>query len=232
MSNSPKLWKTSVLVAILVVFSISDAFGRTEVGSSGDSVQSQDIQKQGEAEAAEYFKKENKGETPSTSGPVASGDHYMAIHFGGFFDSDSYEWSGRWPHDNDPGKLTVGVTYKLDSYGKFADFAIRGDFRTFSMPEGEPFMLDVLAMLLFPEDSSRFPLYFGLGVGPGIFFKQIPGRSYLALSYQMVVGARVFDVIGQSAGLFIEGGLKNHLHLLSGGQFNGFFLAGGVMFQF
>jgi hypothetical protein len=41
-----------------------------------------------------------------------------------------------------------------------------------------------------------------------------------------------FENIYEGAGFLIEGGLKNHLHLLTDGQFNGTYLAGGMVFVF
>ena len=59
----------------------------------------------------------------------------------------------------------------------------------------------------------------------------VPGESFLAVQYQLVAGARLFNVVGQT-GFFIESGLKNHINLLSDGQFNGYFLTVGTIFTF
>jgi hypothetical protein len=68
-------------------------------------------------------------------------------------------------------------------------------------------------------------------VGPGIFFKQASQESSLSLDYELVAGARLFDMV-ENTGFFLEFGLKNHLLLLSDGQFNGVYLAGGALFTF
>jgi hypothetical protein len=86
-------------------------------------------------------------------------------------------------------------------------------------------------MILLPEASSKFPLFFGLGLGPGFFFNQISQESFLSVNYQLVAGARFFNVL-QSTGFFIEGGLKNGFLLLTDGQYLGYFLAIGAVFAF
>ncbi|HEX4923769.1 MAG TPA: hypothetical protein VFV50_06775, partial [Bdellovibrionales bacterium] len=59
----------------------------------------------------------------------------------------------------------------------------------------------------------------------------ISQESALAIDYQLIGGVRLFDVF-ENTGFSFEMGLKNHLHLLSDGQFNGVFAAAGVIFTF
>jgi hypothetical protein len=61
--------------------------------------------------------------------------------------------------------------------------------------------------------------------------KQIADESILALDYSLVAGARFLNVI-DTMGFMIETGLKNHIHLLSDGQFNGVFVNVGTVFTF
>lgn len=84
---------------------------------------------------------------------------------------------------------------------------------------------------MFPDASSKFPLYFGVGAGLGVFVKQLSGESAMSLDYQVLAGARFFDLFN-NAGFFLEAGLKNHMHMLSDGQFNGTFVAAGSVFTF
>jgi hypothetical protein len=86
-------------------------------------------------------------------------------------------------------------------------------------------------MIFFPDANSRFPLYFGGGAGLGVFFKQLENESALSFDYQLVAGARFFDLI-DNFGLMIETGMKNHILLFSDGQFNGVFLTVGGVFNF
>jgi len=94
-----------------------------------------------------------------------------------------------------------------------------------------PLKMSLMPLLIFPDASSKFPLYFGIGGGPGIFFKQIADESQIAFDYQFLMGARFFDIVNQ-AGFFVETGMKNHLLVLTSGQFNGVFLTSGAVFTF
>ena len=83
----------------------------------------------------------------------------------------------------------------------------------------------------FPDAASKFPLYFGVGAGPGVFFKQINDESRVTLDYQLFMGLRLFEIFEQT-GFYIEGGLRNHLQLTSDGQLNGTYLSAGAVFTF
>jgi hypothetical protein len=74
-------------------------------------------------------------------------------------------------------------------------------------------------------------LYFGAGAGLGIFVKQLPSESQLALDYQLIGGARFLDVF-DNVGIIVEAGLKNHLMLDFSGQYNGVFVNAGAVFAF
>lgn len=178
----------------------------------------------GRKEATKYF---TSNRAPSSAG---SRDHYMGLHIGGFISSESYVW-GRSDKSEDNGKLTMGVTYRLGEWANAADWLIRGDFISYSVDESKPLKLSVIFAAVFPDANSRFPLYFGAGLGPGIFFKQAKKESPLSLDYQLYGGVRFFDVF-EGVGFFGEAGLKNHMHLLSDGQFNSVFFAIGTLFTF
>ncbi len=227
MKNSAIAYFLSVL--ILTTISAQNLWGKTEVNENG------------EAEARRYFSKRDpqsnsSANSPaaktSSSGPstLAEDEHYLAIHIGSFVSSDSYQWGGT-PHVGSVGRLNMGLTYRLGMFGSFADWAIRADFIGYELPEGKPVQLVVLPLLMFPEAGSKFPLYFGVGLGPGFFFNQIQQESFLSLNYQLLAGARFFNMI-ENTGFFIEGGLKNNILLLSDGQFMGYFLAVGAVFTF
>jgi hypothetical protein len=192
--------------------------------SSGDAA--------GEAQAQKYFQKKKD---PAAAGQkddntVSPNEHYLAIHLGGFLSSDAYQW-GATPHVSSAGRLQGGVTYRMGELGKLADWALRADFIGYQLPEGTALNMSVLPMILFPDAASTFPVYFGIGIGPGVFLSQITNESTLSLNYELVGGVRFFNVIGNT-GFFVETGLKNEIHLLSDGQFNGFFLSLGALFVF
>ena len=156
--------------------------------------------------------------------------HYLALHIGGFISDNEYKWG---PKDADAnvGKLSIGLTYRFGEWQNSMDFNMRIDYQTYNVGDGAN-KLSFLPVILFPEASSRFPLYFGVGAGLGVFTKQAPGESPISFDYQLLVGARFFNIADTNAGVFLEAGLKNHFLIFSDGQFNGAFMALGGVFTF
>ncbi len=229
----------SFFLFIVLVFGFSSlGLSKTPVGeegaSSGDEPNPPAVQgspapaPSGENQARKYFQKRSDGQQNDNS--VSPNDHYLALHLGGFLGSDAYQWGGT-PHVSNAGRLQGGVTYRMGELGRLADWALRADFIGYQFPEGTALNFAVLPMILFPDAASTFPVYFGIGVGPGVFFQQITNESTLSLNYELVGGVRFFNLIGNT-GFFVETGLKNEVHLLSDGQFNGFFLSVGALFVF
>ncbi len=161
--------------------------------------------------------------------PGPTGPRYLSLHVGGFIDQDVYRWGDR--DNQDVGQLNTGVSYKVGEWTQAMDLLFRADFTTFHLLERRALKMSLLPVVTFPDSGSQFPLYFGAGAGLGVFFKQAPGFSSLSLDYQILAGARFFDVF-QGAGLMFEGGLKNHVHLFSKGQHNGIFFTAGTVFRF
>ncbi len=157
-----------------------------------------------------------------------SSDSFLAIHLGGFVSSTSYAWAGG-TREN-PARSTYGVTYLFEEWGRM-DLSARIDFNEFHLGSERPRKLSVLPLLTFPAADTKFPLYFGFGAGLGIFFKQVQDESSLSLDYQLVVGARLFELY-ESMGAFVEYGMKNHIHLFSDGQLNATHLTAGLLFTF
>lgn len=184
----------------------------------------QELPKVGRQAAQKYF--ENR--SPAASG--GSSDHYLALHFGRFMGSQAYEWLERGKQEN-IGENSIGLTYRVGEWENSMDLNLRIDFNEYKIGEDRPLKMTLMPLLTFPDASSRFPLYFGFGAGLGVFFKQIQDESTVAFDYQLLMGARFFNVYGNT-GFFIETGLKNHLHLLTSGQFNGTFLTLGAVFTF
>ncbi len=174
----------------------------------------------GKAAADKYFKPKAK---------LTRTDHYMAVQLGFFSEGTAYKW-GLEDKVESVGKWTGGVTYRFDEWGGM-DTLFRVELGAFEL-EGEKMnKLSFMPVLAFPEASSEFPLYFGIGGGLGVFFKQINNESSLSIDYQVLVGARFFNIL-DSIGFLVEAGLKNHLHILSDGQFNGVFFSAGTLFVF
>ena len=190
----------------------------------------------GRKAAQKYFKKDAKPEGAEEGGESSESkenvntDHFMAIHIGTFFNDESFSW-GNTRNVDGAGDFGFGVTYRMGEWAKSMDLLFRGEWLSYELPEGKPSKLSFLSMVQFPEASSGFPLYFGLGAGLGIFTKQISGESDVSLDYQVVGGARWF-ILYNSVGFVSEVGLKNHFHLFSSGQFNSLFFSVGSVFTF
>ena len=167
---------------------------------------------------------------PSSSNSSGPDAHYLAIYGGAYVSDNSYKWGNK-DNQTGTGQSTVGVTYRVGEWRNSMDLGVRIDYSTYSLDTGRASKLSFLPVVTFPDASSKFPLYFGAGIGLGVFTSQIPNESALSLDYQLILGARFFDVI-ENTGFFIEAGLKNHLLLLSDGQFNGTFVALGPVFSF
>ncbi|MGE3975782.1 MAG: hypothetical protein AB7F59_14750 [Bdellovibrionales bacterium] len=225
---------SSLLGLLVFNFGLEPLFAKTEIKDEEiieQEVVTDDVtpRKQvGEKAASKYFTRKESARASSSSSSDRA--HFLALHIGTFVDSDSYKW-GVSDHVEDNGKLNMGLTYRMGQWSDTMDMHLRVDFISYDLPEAKPLKMSVIPLFLFPDADSEFPLYFGAGIGPGIFFKQVAQESSLTLDYQLVAGARAFDLI-ENTGFFIETGLKNHLNLLSDGQFNGVFIAGGAMFTF
>ncbi len=184
--------------------------------------------KTGREKAQEYFQSDAE-KAPRGSSRVNSGDHYLAIHASNYMNSETWLW-GQKDKQKDTGKAGFGVTYRFDEWGQ-TDLNVRFELNEFKVVDQKPVKFTILPVIVFPEAGSQFPLYFGAGAGLGVFFKQIDQESNLSFDYQLFMGARFFNIAG-STGFFIETGIKNHVHLLSDGQFNGTYLALGALFTF
>ncbi|HMN69390.1 MAG TPA: hypothetical protein PKC28_12685 [Bdellovibrionales bacterium] len=187
----------------------------------------------GKARAREYFQTRENEVAPAKAArrPAQEGGtpRYLALHIGSFFTSSAYSWGRN--NQEDVGKLNAGLTYRLGEWVNSMDWALRVDYTNYQLDEGSARKLSFGAILTFPDSNSRFPLYFGGGLGAGFFIKQIDDQSAIALDYSLFGGARFLDVI-DNLGFMVEVGLKNHLHLLETGQFNGVFINVGTVFAF
>ena len=204
--------KLSILVFISIFTVSFQAFAEPVVGRDA---------------AAGYMGRVNRDEEVASSGPRS---HYMALHIGKLVNADAWEWGDETKNKN-VGSATVGVTYRVKEWMDTTDLLIRIDLNEYDIDGEKPQKLSFIPILLFPEASSEFPLYFGAGIGLGVFFKQLDGESPVAIDYQMIVGIRFFDVF-ENVGLFLESGLKTHIQLTDGGQVNASYIATGALFTF
>jgi hypothetical protein len=182
--------------------------------------------------AARYFsgKDVDTNPQPTPAARESSGfERLLMLHVGGYTSSTAYEWKDSNKRTG-VGKATYGVTYLFDQWNGI-DLNMRFDFNEYKIDDERATKLSLMPLWTFPMAESKFPLYFGFGAGLGVFFNQIENESNLSFDYQVIAGARFLDLI-ENCGAFVEFGMKNHLHLLSDGQFNGTALSAGAVFTF
>lgn len=208
----------------IIILLLGISLGLTSVASAADQP------RVGRRAAAKYFGKDvEPSREVAAEESSYSGDRLLMLHIGGYSNSSSYQWKDS-NRRNGVGKATYGVTYLFDKWAGL-DVNVRFDFNEYKIDEERATKLSAMPLWTFPAAETKFPLYFGGGVGAGVYFTQLADESNISLDYQLVVGTRFLDLI-ENAGFFAEYGLKNHLHLLSDGQFNGAAVSVGAVFSF
>ncbi|MCB0413492.1 MAG: hypothetical protein KDD50_04110 [Bdellovibrionales bacterium] len=209
----------TLLFVLLLIYSPSLIYAAVEVDNNGNS------------KADTYFSKRSKSNrsTKPSSSKFVPAPHYLALQIGSFFNDNAYQWGSA--EKEGVGEFNAGVTYRFGEWVDSTDFVIRMDFGSYNLATGPSTKMSILPMITFPDANSGFPLYFGLGAGLGIFFKQVDSESDISLDYQLIAGTRFFNVI-ENMGLIFETGMKNHFNLLSDGQYNSVFLSAGTVFVF
>ena len=194
--------------------------------------------KVGRKAAAKYFMEGQSPEAenepshsrkPNTVESLTPDERYLTFGVSNYMSSDSYSWGG--VNEEKVGKWGIDMTYRISEFRSLFDEALRVSYTEYEPNGKRASKLSFLYTFLLPDASSKFPLYFGAGIGPGVFFRQVKDKSFVSLDYQLIMGARFFDIFN-NAGFFIETGLKNHLLVTSSGQFNGVFLSAGAVFTF
>ena len=154
----------------------------------------------------------------------------MSLGFGTFSDATTYNWAHNGKQTG-LGKWGADITYRFSEQEYLFDESFRVSYNQFNPANQDASKLSILYAITFPEATSKFPIYFGGAGGLGVYLKQIEEESLISFDYQLYLGLRAFNLF-DSAGLFIEGGMRNHLHITSDGQFNGTFLSLGAIFNF
>lgn len=190
--------------------------------------------KVGRSAAAKYFQKNPDQEsTPSRyTASEGGGDmgRLLGLGVSSFTKSDSYSW-GTNTKEVDVAKWGIDLSYRLSQYNSLMDYALRVSYTEYEPANQKANKLSFMYSATFPDADSKFPLYFGLAGGLGVFMTQIPDESPVTFDYQLFAGARIFEIF-EKTGFYIEGGLKNHLQLTSSGQLNGTYIAAGLLFTF
>lgn len=187
----------------------------------------------GRKAASKYFSRSpnqdfQDSEATSNVSQLSDGQEVLMLSLGSFIRSESFYW-GSQGYQN-VGRANYGVTYLFDRW-KGLDRHFRFEFQEYELAGHSPRKLAIMPIITFPRTEKKFPLYFGFGLGVGLFFQQIPGESDISIDYQLVAGTRFFDIFDK-VGVFAEIAMKNHLHVLSDGQINGTALNTGLVFSF
>ncbi|MEI7973165.1 MAG: hypothetical protein WCH11_02235 [Bdellovibrio sp.] len=180
----------------------------------------------GRGAAAKYFP------APSPEKSASAGDDFrnvLWLHLGRATGSQAYKWSEKGRLDG-VATSSYGLSYFLGDWGSL-DGILRADFNQYEFTDNRLLKLSLMPLVVLPQLSTRFPLYFGMGAGLGVFFKQLESKSQISLDYQLFMGLRLMD-LWPGLGFFIEYGLKNHVHVLSEGQLNSTVLTLGPIFHF
>lgn len=218
---SAVLLMSTLLLTSAVSFAQQPVVGRKAASKYFERSPDQDIQEQNVDESS--------GGTARPASRGSFGDGMLMLSLGSYLNSTAFDWKGDGKREN-VGKLNYGVTYFVRGWEKL-DMNLRMDFSEFKLDEMSATKLSVMPLWTFPAVDRRFPLYFGFGVGMGVFFRQVPDESNISFDYQLVAGARFMDLF-ENAGFFAEIAMKNHLHILTNGQFNGTSLTAGAVFSF
>ncbi|MCB0350344.1 MAG: hypothetical protein KDD38_04115 [Bdellovibrionales bacterium] len=186
----------------------------------------------GRGAATDYFKKREAVREEREDRPVRyDSERILMLDVGTFVNDKAYRW-GSQKKINDPGRAMLGVTYRMGEWRNSMDLYIRAELMTYRVDDMTPVKLSLMPIIAFPDVRSEFPLYFGAGIGAGVFFKQVGDESDLSLDYALIIGARFADVFSSGTGLFLETGLKGQVHLLSSGQQDGVYVSTGAIFSF
>lgn len=105
------------LLALGLAISSSSALAKTEIRSPAEvsELPEADVPpphvKFGKEAASENFRRSRR---IATEEPF---DHYLGIHFGGFVSSETWRWGSQPTHEG-TGRMTAGVTYRMDEWNK------------------------------------------------------------------------------------------------------------------
>jgi hypothetical protein len=221
--------------ALVLLFLALPAFAQqVEVNDSGDSnAPIQSSPSVGKGKATQYFQsRKNESSSAGSSSDAGAPPHILALHFGGFFQGQSYNWG-----DNEKqgaGRFNGGVTYRVGEWVNSMDLSIRAEYTSYWFNDDKnqyARKLSFSPVITFPDANSRFPLYFGGGVGLGLFMHQLADESPVSFDWQAFGGVRFLNVF-ESVGFMVEAGIKNHILMFSDGQFNGVFINVGAVFAF
>ncbi len=179
----------------------------------------------GKSAAMKYFSKKAKQPRLSSRAPASAavtGQGLLGLAVGSLINSKSYGWV-----DEELTGWNMEVSYLRAGRGTFAQ-GFHLELQKFGAQGQDLTKLAFLLSFNFPRRLS-FPVYIGVSAGPSFFLEQKDEESEFALDYKAYLGLRLNEAHSQ---YFIQSGVKNHVHVLSDGQFVGWFVSSGVAYKF
>ncbi|MCB0349286.1 MAG: hypothetical protein KDD37_10660 [Bdellovibrionales bacterium] len=203
---------------------------RVEVDEKGRVVRGQqDSVPTGKKAADKYMTREVEG--PVSDGGYSGGNesHFLALHIGPYVDSQVHNWGVK--DKKNEGEFTAAVTYRVGEWVNSTDFLVRVGWQSVEINNNSTSKISLMPIIAFPDARAKFPLYFGAGLGLGVFLDQVDNESSLSMDYTILLGTRFFNVF-DTIGIMLEVGIDNHIFLTSKGQFSGTYVALGTVFEF
>ena len=179
----------------------------------------------GKAAAMKYFSKNAKRQIKTRSPqsiPTAGGDRLLAVAVGSLLNARSYQWT-----EEELAGWNVELFYQKPTSGYFGQ-GFHLELQKFANEVDEFSKVSFLVRFTFPRRLS-FPVYLGVAAGPGFFLEQREDESDFAFDYKAYLGVRLNEPNSQ---YFFQSGVKNHVHVLSDGQFIGWYVSSGVAYKF
>jgi len=199
------------LSVLILIFVIMAGVHQVQAASTGKSA------------AMKYFTKNSKRQSATQAPSVPSGSgNLLGVAVGSLVSSKSYQWMG-----DDFTGWNIEAFYQRATSGYFGQ-GFHLEFQKFTSEEQDLSKISFLFSFTFPRRIS-FPVYLGVAGGPGFFLKQQEGESDFSFDYKAYLGLRLTEKNSQ---YFLQSGVKNHVSVLSDGQFVGWFVSSGVAYKF
>jgi hypothetical protein len=179
----------------------------------------------GKTAAMKYFSAKGESNLRGPQSLKESTTEYknlLALSVGTLISSQSYQWDGK----NKEGWSVEGSYLRQ---GENISQGFHLEYQKFNDSFAEELSkVSFLISFTFPARVS-FPVYIAVAAGPGYFIKQRKDESEFSLDYKAFLGLRLNQSQSQ---YFVQSGVKNHVHVLSDGQFIGWFVSSGVAYKF
>lgn len=179
----------------------------------------------GKEAVMKYFAPGRSGQSMIVNREPASlpgNDNLIALSVSGLFNSKSYGWTE---------ESLKGWGVEASYQSPMASFFTRGfhlEYQKYITDRAELGKVSLLMSFTFPRRLD-FPVFLAIAAGPGYFTKQKANESEFTIDYKGYAGLRFTQ---QNTQYFLQSGVKNHVHMLSDGQFISWYFSSGVAYKF